>query len=81
MKASSSVVSSAPSYQVVSAKDSRQLSEFLAKEGQFLPVHPENHIRQRERRVLWGCQCGGGDFHGYRIPKVLEETREGIPAI
>jgi transposase-like protein len=36
MKASDSVVSSAPSYQVVSAKDSRQLSEFLAKEGQFL---------------------------------------------
>jgi transposase-like protein len=36
MKASSSVVSSAPSYQVVSPKDSRQLSEFLAREGQFL---------------------------------------------
>jgi len=36
MKASSSVVSSGPSYQVASAKDSRQLSEFLAREGQFL---------------------------------------------
>ena len=36
MKASGSVVSAEASYQVVSPKDSRQLSEFLAKEGQFL---------------------------------------------
>ncbi|MCJ7831288.1 MAG: IS256 family transposase [Dehalococcoidia bacterium] len=36
MKASGSVVSAGASYQVVSPKDSRQLSEFLAKEGQFL---------------------------------------------
>ena len=36
MKSSSSGVSSGASYQVASAKDSRQLSEFLAKEGQFL---------------------------------------------
>jgi putative transposase len=36
MKASSSGVGPQASYQVVSPKDSRQLSEFLAKEGQFL---------------------------------------------
>jgi putative transposase len=36
MKESSSVVASESSYRIVSPKDSRQLSEFLAKEGQFL---------------------------------------------